>query len=86
MLGLTKCFFFTQFTRSMKPEIAATVECHITQTMEYAVRLAKIQANLLDKGKFKAYKQNTSNVVAQFPAKWDQKQFPPPPSPFSKEQ
>jgi hypothetical protein len=50
-------FFITQFTRGLKPEIAAMVKSQLPQSMETAVRIAKVQEQLADNGKGKYQKQ-----------------------------
>jgi hypothetical protein len=46
-------FFITQFTRGLRPDIAAVVQSQLPQTMETAVRIAKVQEQLMERGKFK---------------------------------
>jgi hypothetical protein len=55
--GYDNMFFITQFTRGLKPEIAVVVQSQLPQTMETAVRIAKVQEQLLDKGKLRYTKQ-----------------------------
>lgn len=49
--GYDKMFFITQFSRGLKPEIGAVVQSQVPQTMERAIMVARVQQNLLEKGR-----------------------------------
>jgi hypothetical protein len=67
--GYDATFFITQFTRGLKPEISAAVQSQLPETMERSVMLAKIQQQLLDKTKSKAYKSyQTQKYTRYYPA------------------
>jgi hypothetical protein len=51
--GYDKMFFITQFTRGLRPDIAVVVQSQLPQTMETAVRISKVQEQLMERGKFK---------------------------------
>lgn len=55
-MGLDEMFFVTQFMRGLNPEISVAVQAHVPETMDRAVLLAKIQHQLLGKGKSKTHK------------------------------
>ncbi|XP_072147882.1 uncharacterized protein [Setaria viridis] len=81
--GYDTMFFITQFTRGLKPDIAAVVQSQLPQTMETAVRIAKVQEQLLDRQKFRPNKFQTV-YKGSVTSKLDQKPLTPI-SPFSKE-
>lgn len=63
--GFDRMFFINQFTRNLKPELAAMVQSHIPRTMEQAVHIAKIQEALFDRPQFK-YSKPAFPHKAQF--------------------
>jgi hypothetical protein len=84
--GFDCLFFITQFTRSLKLDIAAVVQPHMPQTMQQAFRIAQIQEAFLEKTKFRLGKQTLvprTNVGSY--ARSEQKAVPPSSSPLSKE-
>nr|TKW10308.1 hypothetical protein SEVIR_6G154900v2 [Setaria viridis] len=84
--GYDKMFFITQFTRGLKPELAAVVQSQLPHTMETTVRIAKVQEQLLDRGKFRHQKFNsTSRGYLNTIAKYDQKPPLAIPSQLNKE-
>lgn len=84
--GYDKMFFITQFTRGLKPELAAVVQSQLPHTMETTVRITKVQEQLLDRGKFRHQKFNSSSRgYLNTTAKYDQKPPPAIPSQLSKE-
>ena len=48
---LGELFFVTQFLRGLKPEIGNVVQSQIPDTLERAMLLARIQNQVLEKGK-----------------------------------
>lgn len=55
-MGLDEMFFITQFVKGLSADISAGVQAQVSDTMDRAVLLAKIQQQLLDKGKHKSSK------------------------------
>lgn len=67
-MGLGDLFFITQFVRGLTPEISAGVQAQVPDTMDRAVLLAKIQQQLLEKGKGKGTK--TFGQIKQTGGPW----------------
>ena len=57
---LGELFFVTQFLRGLKPEIGNVVQSQIPDTLERAMLLARIQQQVIEKGKTKWTKPSTS--------------------------
>lgn len=55
-MGLGDLFFVTQFVRGLVPEVSVGVQAQVPDSMDRAVLLAKIQQQLLERGKGKAPK------------------------------
>jgi hypothetical protein len=70
---LGEMFFTTQFLRGLKPEIGNVVQSQVPDTVERAILLAKIQQQVLDKGKYKWNKYAASTKPSTPPLKLDQK-------------
>jgi hypothetical protein len=84
--GYDKMFFITQFTRGLRPDIAAAVQSQLRQTMETAVRIAKVREQLMERGKFKYNKpQYASKGYANNAPSLDNKPQAFVPTQFSKE-
>jgi hypothetical protein len=56
---LGELFFVTQFLRGLKPEIGNVVQSQIPDTLERAMLLARIQQQVIEKGKTKWTKPST---------------------------
>jgi hypothetical protein len=84
--GYDKLFFITQFTRNLKPKIAVVVQSQIPQTMEHAIRIAKVQEQLIDRQKFRGHRQisGPKNYGGTL-SKYEQKSAPPVSSLLSKQ-
>lgn len=54
--GMDELFFITQFIKGLKPEVGSVVQSQIPDTLHRAMLLAKIQQQVLDKGKQKGHK------------------------------
>lgn len=72
---LGEMFFITQFLRGLKPEIGNVVQSQIPETMERAMLLARIQQQVVDKGK--RTKPVTNYRQATTPPKYDTKTTTP---------
>lgn len=51
--GLDDLFLVTHFIRGLKPEISSMVQSQVPESLDRAMLLAKIQQQVLDKGKYK---------------------------------
>jgi hypothetical protein len=58
---LAELFFITQFMKGLKLEISVVVQSQVPKTMERAILLARIQQQVIDKGKTKWQRASTSN-------------------------
>jgi hypothetical protein len=58
---LGELFFITQFMKGLKLEISVVVQSQVPETMKRAILLARIQQQVLDKGKTKWQRTFTSN-------------------------
>ena len=70
---LGEIFFTTEFLRGLKHEIGNVVQSQVPDTVERAILLAKIQQQVLDKGKYKWNKYAASTKPSTPPLKLDQK-------------
>lgn len=75
--GFDDLFFVTQFVKGLKLEVGSVVQTQIPETMERAILLAKIQQQVLDKGKHKWQKQTTWNRPSHHQPKIGTKPAPP---------
>ena len=70
---LGEMFFTAQFLRGLKPEVGNVVQSQVPDTVERAILLAKIQQQVIDKGKYKWNKYATNAKPSAPPLKLDQK-------------
>lgn len=70
--GFDELFFITQFIKGLKHDISSVVQAQVPDTLERAVLLAKIQQQVLDRGKTRGHYRNPNKQQA--PAnKWEGK-------------
>ena len=71
--GYDDLFFVSQFIKGLKYEIAAAVQSQLPPTLDRAILLAKVQQQVLEKGKQKPQRFLSPNKQSYAPGKFESK-------------